>query len=459
MDFYSDFNIGTSFKYGYNHIKDGVKKLSQSSEKLKAIGEICFGALECLPLVGIVPALVEKKSANWTTEKLLSNREQFIQGQIESDSFALQEMYFDIYSSNVPGRTLGLKLQAVLDNSTPDRQFSSLIRDLKKFSLGISGTPSDHSKINDSIRLLEEAKPTALLVSEIITSKSIVKKKRLQKDLKDLIKQRVTNLKEGEALLIPSGYMNGNIHDFNGLKNGNVEGHSILIKLEKKNGLFQATVYNTGEGIEYHEKDKEHYDRIFPLHYENISENVLISQSFLAGLTGFAINERIFSKKKNRSADIYNVLNAHFGNPRKISEKDRSYHSQGRVNNCTKKCLQVWLHDELKEAPVYNKFRIFRLNQKVAKVEGILKKDKKIRYSHPLAKWGFTPTLNPLFSAFGGLRGFFGGSTLKLNISKKELENLKDYSKKVLSSREGKLLSKRGVGLKEDNWDFEPLGL
>jgi len=431
MDCYEKFSLSSQFQYGTSHLSEGFHELTRSP--VQASGKILLGIAEVIPILGIVPALIEKKAKNWTTQGKMHQRELFVAKEIENKSYQLKELYFDTYSSSLP-KNKNLKLQSVLNNSTPDRQIMSLARDLKSFlTTHPELTDSQKARFQTVIQKLNEAQPTSVLISTIVANSSLKEKKQLQKDLMAMIQTRVRELPEGEDLIIPCGYMNGNIYDIKGLMNNRVEGHSIIMKLERKNDKYQITVYDTDPFYQAAERPGRYY----PKFYEGITLESLQNPSFLEAFTDPSCNE---GDRTVGTEDVHACFEKYLGPERLATPGDFSYHKQGSVANCTKKCLQVWLHSEMQDMePLYKDFRIFRLQNKIHNVQNILKKNRKIKYTHPLAAWGFTGSTKNIFFAFvQGIKGRTISPKLSMEISKSEVNSLLEYAQKVLGERKKK---------------------
>ncbi|PJD94702.1 MAG: hypothetical protein CK425_10685 [Parachlamydia sp.] len=433
MDCYENFSLSSQFKYGSSHLSEGVHNLTKTP--VQSCGKILLGVVEIIPVLGIVPAYIEKKAKNWTTQGKMHQRELFVASEIEKKSYQLQELYFDTYSSALP-KDARLKLRMVLDNSTPDRQVMSLSRDLEFFlEIHPELTDVQKNRFQRIIQKLKDAQATSVLISTIVANPSLKEKKLLQKDLMDLIAKRIKELPEGEDLIIPCGYMNGNIYDIKGLMDGRVQGHSIMMKLEKRNGEYQMTIFDTAPLD--HEENPEKAGRYYPKFYEGISRQSLLNPDFLKEFTDLSHNEDL--NKSVSAVDMHACFVKYFGPARKVDPaKNFSYHQQGSVSNCTKKCLQVWLHSEMQDMqPLYKSFRIFRLQRKISNVQNILKERKKIKYTHPLAAWGFTRSTSNVFFAFlQGVKGRVISPKMHVAVSKGEVNSLVDYAQRVLGKRE-----------------------
>lgn len=433
MECYENFSLSSQYKYGASHLSEGIRDITKTP--LHSSGEILLGIAEIIPILGIIPAFIEKKAKNWTTQGKMHQRELFVASEIQKKSYQLQELYFDTYSSSLRKNSF-LNLRMTLDNSTPDRQVMSLSRDLE-FFLEIHPELMDDQKnrFQKIIQKLKDAQSTSVLISTIVANSSLKEKKRLQKDLMALLAKRIKELPEGEDLLIPCGYMNGNIYDLKGLVSGRVQGHSILMKLEKRNDEYQMTIFDTAPWD--HEENLEKVGRYYPKFYEGISLQSLLNPDFLKEFTDLSHNEDL--KKSVSAVDMHACFVKYLGPARKVDPaKDFSYHQQGSVSNCTKKCLQVWLHSEMQDMqPLYKSFRIFRLQRKISNVQKMLNERKQIKYTHPMAAWGFTKNTSNVFFAFlQGIKGRFISPKMRMKISRQEVNSLLNYAHQVLDKRE-----------------------
>lgn len=428
-------NVGA---YGYGHADKGFNEKSNPTfirhdENLlgsfsKELGEeIKTDSLKNLAPIDSKDIIVKKENV----EQILQEREEFVEKDIQSDSFKLQEMVFDAFSLD---KDFKPQLTAVFSNSTPDRQIFSLVRDLHDFMKENITTLSEPQleKLHKVIRKLQDAKRTALLISAIISTKTIEEKEALRKELAAELKKRVENLADGEKILIPAGYMNGNIYDMKGLLEGKVEGHTMLLEVQKRGDVFDARVFNTGIGRSLHTKDPKKKNNYFPLRYQNIPKDKL-GTLFFDRLTAFSWNEGIVPHKITR---VYALLKVLWGAPVKPNPKvEKSYRMQISQNNCTKKSLQVWMHDEMQDMePIYKQFRNFRTKKKIVEARKITSKGlKELKYNLPLAmesegKLDFASKMNR----------FLAAKPKQIPIATDIIRNLVKKSEGVLKRREKK---------------------
>ncbi len=397
-----------------------------------------IGVGECTPLLGLGIGFIDRKIQHSTFDKQMQQRELFIKNRVDSSSFSLQELFFDVYSSKLTEtiKEEEKNLYQILNNSTPDSQLFSLINDLEDYEANNTHDLSDNQKVilQKCINNLKKAKDLSLLIGSIVCAATIKKKNELNEELKKLLKEQITGMKNGEEILVPCGYMNGNIYNLQGIADKTVVGHSILMKITKHDESYSLSIYNTGEGIYSHQKDGFREDRYYALHYKIDNPAIFNQDEFYHKFTAFGINEDL--NKQYESKDVYAFFDENFGKPQKIEiERDKSYKKQISVDNCTKKCLQVWLHDEMKGiTSVYKDFRVYRLQKKIASVNKI-EANKKFTYIHPLASWGSTKSASLFNRILQGTYAFFVTPQVKLSLSIEDIKGLKEYANTILQKR------------------------
>ncbi len=108
-------------------------------------------------------------------------------------------------------------------------------------------------------------------------SYSTTEKESLRVRLADLVSSQIREMSVGESIIIPSGYMNGNIYNLFG--SDLASGHSITIKLVKEaENSFTIRLYNTA-GVK-HEKDLLKQNRVYPFIIQNIPPANLLDPNF-----------------------------------------------------------------------------------------------------------------------------------------------------------------------------------
>lgn len=431
MVFYRDFNLFSQFVYAKNHFIEGAKaltKTSASSTKVEAIGEMALGVLELTPVFGLFAAYLEKLLKNNTYEKRMTQRERFVNEQISSRSFALQSLYFDTQSSerlhNSASSYKEISAFSELNeefhklrDSYPDFQIFALINELTAFKETFEENTPEYTKIEDIISKLDRSKNMALLISEIMASYSTATKEALRGRLEALIQDQIQNMSVGESIIIPSGYMNGNIYNLFGQEVAS--GHSITVKLIKENdNSYTMRLYNTA-GM-HHDRDDIKANSVYPYIVKDISQESLLQGDFLNKFTKFSYSEE---GRTNQEDKLYKLIRR-LGTKVTDYSGERSYHNQGHVNNCTKKSLQTWLHEELRDEELtYRRFRSFKLQQTLNSVRPVLNNFWGMFYTVPLAAIGGLTTNKPLSIALKTL-GFLFGSSVRRRISKDTITTL-----------------------------------
>jgi hypothetical protein len=273
-----------------------------------------------------------------------------------------------------------------------------------------------------------------MLVSEIVASYSIRTKEEVREKLEAHLKTQINDMVIGDHLIIPCGYMNGNIYDLFG-KNV-AEGHSITMKLIKTDvNTFSLRCFNTSSDM--HKRDPNKHNHYYPYIVDGISSETLLNTDFLNKLTHNAYRTR----NENHEIPLYAFL-SDAGTENLDFTNERSYHTQGNVNNCTKKSLQVWMHDELaKNQSLYNQFRSFKLEKTLEETRPQLSKFWGMFYTVPLAAIG-GQTSNPVGSIFFRLMGFLFGSRLRVPVPKSTISQLHWYGEQLAKIRATKVAGK-----------------
>ncbi|MBM3184236.1 MAG: hypothetical protein FJZ64_02910 [Chlamydiae bacterium] len=352
-----------------------------------------------------------------------------IEKEIQSDSFQVQKLYFDVFSEHVNDST-----RAVLDNSIPDIQLLDLIHDLESFLKTRKDTLSnpEEKKIRDILASLHQAKDISCLISSIIFTSSTKGKIAFQKALKEMLQKKISSLANQEKLIIPIGYMNGDVYNLQALSRGKVGGHALALEIHRNKNQFKISIFNGGEGLESHQQDKK-TEKFYPLCYGNIPRNRIINSTFVDELVRFSCNAPY--KSQYSAIDIYQCLDKQL-RAYQTSPTYKPYREQ-RIGNCPKKCWQIWVHRQLKDhEAVYRKFRCFRLNQSIQSVEKICRQTQnQFCYSHSLARMGFSESSNRIYSIVYGILAKIRGDRLYMKIPKTELQILINDAKTTLQKR------------------------
>lgn len=443
MDYYDDFNLLSPLNYGRDHIVDGFHRLTDGKQTWGSFSlglpEICWGVVEAVPVLGHVVGYAEKLAHNWTDEDLCHERRLYVQREIESSGYKIQELYFDTFSSSrLSALRPGNSALRVLDDSTPDLQIASLIRDLKQFlqkEYPIDETERHH--LEQSIRELERSQELANLISLIVTGSSPKQKEHFRNLLQDAMKHQIGSLNADEELLIPCGYFNGNVYEVSKTSSGHM---ATLAVKRRSDGLLNLTLFNTGEGFELHQRSSDR--RVYPQFFEGVSLAEEQLTAFLDELTRFACPPS--GEGPHKMQDVFDCLKRHCGEPRATAKEDQPYHTQGFVGNCTKKSLQVWLHHKMgAESFAYRAFRHFRLNSDLSTVSAILKNTSTtVEYTHPLRRWGYVSSEKKwLPFVYSALRGGISGQQVHVALAADALQDMQRYGEALIRKRTENLLA------------------
>ena len=450
MSWYNNISLLSQFSYAKQHFMSASEafiKTTSSASKISALGEIALGILELTPIFGLFAAYIEKRTKNNTFEKRIAQRELYVKEQTASTSFALQSLYFDTQSSprhycnsdSFHERNTfydDYKKFEALNDSYPDFQIFALVNDLTEFKATLEENSPEIAKIDEALAKLEKSKNAAMLVSEIMGTYTTTEKEALRVKLSTLLSTQIQEMNAGESIIIPGGYMNGNIYNLFG--SDTALGHSITIKLIKElDNSFTMRLYDTAGSK--HDRDPRRKNRVYPYIVQNITQASLLDLQFMQKLTELSYS---VGNRKHEESHLYDLVNA-LGDKKTDYNNERSYNKQGNVNNCTKKSLQVWLHDELSDNELaYRKFRSFRIERSLAKVRPIMNRFWGLFYTIPLAALGGLTT-NKAGSIAFSILGFLFGSKVSVKISNDTITKLFWYAKKVAGVRERKSKGER----------------
>lgn len=439
--YYSELTIYSSFQYGIHHFQEGKNLLLEKKDllsKIKGIAEIIFGLLEFIPFVGLGLAWSERRISRRTVEGICQARENYVKEFALSDSQTLQSLFFDTYSSRemISQPRISVSSLFSLGNSLPDLQFLHLRRDLEFFMNQKELKPREKEKLMHILQKLERGQKLASLISCIILESSLKTKEALQKSLAQEIETQFHALQDGDYMILPCGHMKGNVCDLEGFTSQRVSGHSNLVKIEKIAGCYHLKIFDTASTPTL-KKESLDPDKLYPARIDKIPKEKFSSE-FFDRLTRLSIDSSV------EDLDTFFTILGPFN---MIDPNDKPYHKQNlgihSVSNCTKKCLQVWMHEELKDDPaLYQSFRILRGEKLIADAQAFSKKlkgHKYVSYTHPLLKWGYAKESSLLRRIFQTLRGFFIGHSLNISIKRKDIKLLINNAENVNSRRKKKL--------------------
>ncbi len=422
------------FAVGTKHIKEGVSSIKEGKWS-GGIFEAFVGALEMVPLINYGILSIEKQITLRTVDQKMNARREELHQEIQSDGVILQQLFFETHNSKVKGKLAKTSpIYKTLEYSLPDRQLKILISQLEDFSSKLDNT-ENKEKITELIQILNKAEPLACIISCLMQEKKESNRILLLNKFKELVLKQFKELKTGEKLIIPYGFLNKDIHD---LASKDPMGHMTLLEITKTDDkTAQLRLFNSGVRVE-----KEHQlveDAAFPwkrtVSFEEIA-NDTFWQSAL---------DLLHQDQKPDMSNAYDKLKKLEEAPavRPTEENLKSYRIQ-TINHCPKKSLQIWLHDMMKDNPVlYQKFRIFNLDnlhQKATQIISSSSNKRKITIDHAIALWGGSDRVNDTFdNLYYKFRGFFSGPRVRQELPLVEVQKMVDYDTVVNLSRNCRL--------------------
>ena len=254
MTYFDPVAIHSPFVYGFENIKKAVcilrtKEISHQ-KTWTAIGKLFLGIIECIPLIGYLPAYLDRKNHNSTLHDRIKQRALHVDAEIRSKSFQIQKLYFDVFG-NKPVSSLDSDTMAILDNSLPDLQIQQLLNDLKEFKeTRLHNASGNEREFLDTLETkLKKSQEIALRIGCLAYSQNRDEVIMLKKDLMNILQKNISSLKDGESFLLPSGYLKSTLMTPSRLQ----PGHSIYIDVKKTGPNYELTTYNAGEGIHLHQ--------------------------------------------------------------------------------------------------------------------------------------------------------------------------------------------------------------
>jgi hypothetical protein len=456
MSYFDPINIYSPFKFGALHVVKGLKGLFKKGasvrSRVNSCGETLLGISEVIPGFGVVPAVFERRSKIASVGSLAAQRRLQVQEELSSESFKVQELYYDAFSSeSITDLPLLKNVQQALDGSLPDVQFSAFSKRLSEYLQEKRSflATDEVDRIESMIRKLDDAQRIALVLACILYAENEFDRKRFIGQFSSLIKGQLDTLQNGETLIFPAGYVKGSLLNLPGLLDETVDMHAVIMEVRRVEDKFDAVIFNTGEGINrYHLHRRRGLSskiRAYPLGFMGIPE----------GKIGEMVDEMSdFSsgvKAMNSIKKFYEVLKKYCLSIDKTPFEYSEYIEQGRVGNCSGKAVQVWVHEQLREfqeGKTYWDFRNFSTRRMIENVSRIMEKAKTaFSYKHPIAKCeASSQILDPLKRMAIGLRGFFCDRSVYLPITRDELSKIVVRSKSVLAKREHGHPSSEGDG-------------
>lgn len=357
-------------------------------ERNAAIYSRCFGSIS-LRLDKSNP-LNKMLSEIPTDINLLSKRIEYLHSNDkirEENQKEIDELQKIMSEREVVKKTATLFLAKVIDreNVYPDRfaggsmeeAFISLKGDLEDY---LSKDPPNADRIRSALQelngCLEIMKSTESIASEIdATLLAVTKWFEQQEDSKiahsnpppgsklpEMLVAKVKQLKDGEELIIPGGYIAG--LDLKQMKLA--AGHAVLyrIKYDSKQNVYSFTTINTGEGVPIAYDPKTGIPVAFDITCPNLSLDKL-SEKFFQGLFEY---QKMLNSRNSSMKDVQGYIESNLqSNP--VLERP---HRPQETGSCFVQCGLSWLSSRLGEATFRN-FMAHMTKRSIAETEEFMK--------------------------------------------------------------------------------------
>lgn len=170
-----------------------------------------------------------------------------------------------------------------------------------------------------------------------------------------------------KILCLPKSGSHLFIAGYTELSNESIDGHAVAFEVICRGNAYDITVFNTGEGAEFH--DKAGKRKVFPLQWKGFSYTSI--QEITLGLEGWVYGTLTSIKQ------IYDLLDSHAKERITRPEGYAPYSEQGIIGSCNHKAIRVWIHHKLRAfAPnEYWSFRQFCTRDLLDQVKKIEKAD------------------------------------------------------------------------------------
>lgn len=276
---------------------------------------------------------------------------------IQSGGFALQRLHFDsvrpLWTGGVP------HTHAILDLSTPELQWQSMIHDLEQFQRREGCSEEEAAWASKALLTLKRGEQIASLATVLLLS-PLAQQASVIAELKAAVISSLNNVPRGECLLIPFG---------------NCTTKEMSREAKAHQGVLEFYVHrSTGNiSIRVWHTYAEHPEGIPELH----------TRGFIAILVD-ALTDCMGKKYEEVTRNIYKTLGTSF------SCRNITFTPQlNGTEVCTSKSLQIWLQhaeDGCAETSLYfHNFRQYRLQQAISTVAA-LPVGHPVSYFHPILR-------------------------------------------------------------------------
>ncbi|CDR34964.1 ankyrin repeat domain-containing protein [Criblamydia sequanensis] len=214
------------------------------------------------------------------------------------------------------------------------RYFRTLLKTSLQDSENLT-VKSYKNKLKELENRLKKLEAFAKTLADIPLIKTEYDKKRAFTLLEDRIRHQVKRLKEGEALLIPSGWVN----------------HAMLLEVKKEKEGYALTIFNTGDGTPFHERFVTHSKTyINPVQiYEKVPLERIIETGFLKTLLEIKTETK---EASYGASDLYMAAFKRFEPFKKeVPKSEKLFLTGQRAGSCTMRVQNAYVKNYFKNEP------------------------------------------------------------------------------------------------------------
>lgn len=288
-----------------------------------------------------------------------------LKNDLTDSGFLFQQLF---YAKNINSAEKNVNI--FLNYSMTDRAILGYLEELLRFKSSGNLEANEEKEINNCIESVKNSLKIALMNSVCIYNKSNKNKMKQTHFISTYLEAKAKDLKVGDALAIPCGYLKGSPYSF---FNKGV-GHATVCHIKRLNASnYEITVINTGEG-----NDKTY--NVFSAKSTELFEK----NKFFQNLTQ-CIN---ISKSSKESA-----IDQFYACFKDFTPIKKEFFENQVIDNCTQFSIKAYIKFFLKEnESLWNKFDSHFYQSVSQKCENFLfsTKDKKLTkkfiYRHPFIK-------------------------------------------------------------------------
>lgn len=236
-------------------------------------------------------------------------------------SITLKTANFINTNPSHPGEILAL-FNSLLDEVESDfvkKMPTTISHDQRKLINGLNKT---RKIIRDSFIINQELKKLGKVNLKV----------QVEIQAKKIVTDVMAKLSFDETIILPWLFSSSGHH----------EGHSLSLEINRQSdGRFNITVYNTGLGINHHKNIYE-TSKYYPVVIKDIDSTTINIDRLQEFVMGYG---------RSSSLPLEEQLNAFYTFIKSLGIQDdetaRAYNYQGRIGNCSLKCLTKIMHDKL----------------------------------------------------------------------------------------------------------------